>query len=115
VATGLAAPPTIARPLRNQPNKPNPTKRWENSMREKEPQFTVTDGASSPPKANCAKAAKYSSPAPQPIRPEAVAPGQAVQVEVEEPEVMDGDETIPEPTAAESAQQKGSTMPPRAD
>jgi hypothetical protein len=75
-------------------------------MREKEPQFTVTDrrkftsegelregGESTPP------------PAPQPIRPEAVAPGQAVQVEVEEPEVMDGDETIPEPTAAESAQQ----------
>jgi hypothetical protein len=75
-------------------------------MREKEPQFTVTDrrkftsegelregGESTPP------------PAPQPIRPEAVAPAQAVQVEVEEPEVMDGDETIPEPTAAESAQQ----------
>jgi len=75
-------------------------------MREKEPQFTVTDrrkftsegelregGESTPP------------PAPQPIRPEAVAPAQAVQVELEEPEVMDGDETIPEPTAAESAQQ----------
>jgi Domain of unknown function (DUF1844) len=78
-------------------------------MREKEPQFTVTDrrkftsegelresGESTPP------------PAPQPIRPEAVAPApvQAVQVEVdEEPEVMDGDETIPEPTAAESAAQ----------
>jgi len=75
-------------------------------MREKEPQFTVTDrrkftsegelregGESTPP------------PAPQPIRPEAVAPAQAVQVELEDPEVMDGDETIPEPTAAESAQQ----------
>jgi hypothetical protein len=77
-------------------------------MREKEPQFTVTDrrkftsdgelregGESAPP------------PAPQAIRPEAVAaaPAQAVQVELEEPEVMDGDETIPEPTAAESAQQ----------
>jgi hypothetical protein len=79
-------------------------------MREKEPQFTVTDrrkftsegelregGESTPAPAS----------APQPIRPEAVAPApaQAVQVEVEEPEVMDGDETIPEPTAAESAQQ----------
>jgi hypothetical protein len=77
-------------------------------MREKEPQFTVTDrrkftsegelregGESTPP------------PASQPIRPEAVAPApaQAVQLEVEEPEMMDGDETIPEPTAAESAQQ----------
>ena len=77
-------------------------------MREKEPQFTVTDrrkftsegelregGESTPP------------PAPQAIRPEAVAPAPApaVQVELEEPEVMDGDETIPEPTAAESAQQ----------
>jgi Domain of unknown function (DUF1844) len=77
-------------------------------MREKEPQFTVTDrrkftsdgelregGESTPP------------PAPQAIRPEAVAPApaQAVQVELEEPEVLDGDETIPEPTAAESAQQ----------
>jgi hypothetical protein len=82
--------------------------RLENTMREKEPQFTVTDrrkftsegelregGESTPP------------PAPQAIRPEAVAPApaQAVQVELEEPEVMDGDETIPEPTAAESAQQ----------
>jgi hypothetical protein len=50
-----------------------------------------------------------SSPVPQAIHPEAVAPdpapAQAVQVELEEPEVMDGDETIPEPTAAESAQQ----------
>ena len=77
-------------------------------MREKEPQFTVTDrrkftsegelregGESTPP------------PAPQAIRPEVVAsaPAQAVQVELEEPEVMDGDEIIPEPTAAESAQQ----------
>jgi hypothetical protein len=83
-------------------------KRLETTMREKEPQFTVTDrrkftsegelregGESTPP------------PAPQAIRPEAVAPApaQAVRVELEEPEVMDGDETIPEPTAAESAQQ----------
>jgi Domain of unknown function (DUF1844) len=83
-------------------------KRLENTMREKEPQFTVTDrrkftsegelregGESTPP------------PAPQAIRPEAVAPApaHAVQVELEEPEAMDGDETIPEPTAAESAQQ----------
>jgi hypothetical protein len=79
-------------------------------MREKEPQFTVTDrrkftaegelregGESTPP------------PAPQAARPEpaavAAAPAQAVQLELDEPEAMDGDETIPEPTAAESAQQ----------
>jgi hypothetical protein len=79
-------------------------------MREKEPQFTVTDrrkftaegelregGESTPP------------PAPQAARPEpaaaAPAPAQTVQLELDEPEVMDGDETIPEPTAAESAQQ----------
>ena len=78
-------------------------------MREKEPQFTVTDrrkftaegelregGESTPP------------PAPQAARSEpaaAPAPAQTVQLELDEPEVMDGDETIPEPTAAESAQQ----------
>ena len=79
-------------------------------MREKEPQFTVTDrrkftaegelregGESTPP------------PAPQAARPEpaaaAPAPAQTMQLELDGPEVMDGDETIPEPTAAESAQQ----------
>lgn len=78
-------------------------------MREKEPQFTVTDRRKFTSEGELREAGESTPPpAPQPIRPEAVAPApvQAVQVEVEEePEVMDGDETIPEPTAAESAQQ----------
>jgi len=75
-------------------------------MREKEPQFTVTDRRKFTSEGELREGGESTPPAaPQPIRPEAVAPAQAVQVEVEEPEVMDGDETIPEPTAAESAQQ----------
>jgi Domain of unknown function (DUF1844) len=81
-------------------------------MREKEPQFTVTDRrkftAEGELRDGEATASESTSPAPQAMRPEAVAPApaQAVQVELEEPEVMNGDETIPEPTAAESAQQR---------
>jgi hypothetical protein len=81
-------------------------------MREKEPQFTVTDRRKFTSEGELREGDESTtSPAPQPIRPEAAspapspAPAQAVQVGVEEPEVMDGDETIPEPTAAESAQQ----------
>jgi hypothetical protein len=77
-------------------------------MREKEPQFTVTDRRKFTSEGELRESGESTSPpAVQPIRPEAVAPApaQAVQVEVEEPELMDGDETIPEPTAAESAQQ----------
>ena len=58
VATALAAPPAIARPWLNRPAEPNPSlpkravsfsfrqrykRRLEKTMREKEPQFTVTD------------------------------------------------------------------------
>jgi hypothetical protein len=77
-------------------------------MREKEPQFTVTDRRKFTSEGELREGGESTTPpAPQPIRAEAVAPApaKAVQVEVEEPEVMDGDETIPEPTAAESAQQ----------
>ena len=77
-------------------------------MREKEPQFTVTDRRKFTSEGELREGGESTpSAAPQPLRPEAVAsaPAQAVQVEVEEPELMDGDETIPEPTAAESAQQ----------
>jgi hypothetical protein len=85
----------------------------ENTMREKEPQFTVTDRrkftAEGELREGEAKASESTPPAPAPqaIRPERVAPApaQAVQVALDEPEAMDGDETIPEPTAAESAQQ----------
>jgi hypothetical protein len=83
-------------------------KRLENTMREKEPQFTVTDRRKFTSEGELREGSESTpSPVPQAIRPEAVAPApaQAVQVELEEPEVMDGDETIPEPTAAESAQQ----------
>jgi Domain of unknown function (DUF1844) len=76
-------------------------------MREKEPQFTVTDRRKFTSDGELREGGESTPPAaPQAIRPEAVAPApaQAVQVELE-PEVMDGDETIPEPTAAESAQQ----------
>ena len=78
-------------------------------MREKEPQFTVTDRRKFTSEGELREGGESTPPPapPQAIRPEAVAPApaQAVQVELEEPEVMDGDETIPEPTAAESAQQ----------
>jgi hypothetical protein len=91
-------------------------------MREKEPQFTVTDRrkftAEGELRDGEAQASESTPPTPQNTRPEpavapqakrpepvAQAPAQAVQVEQEEPELMDGDETIPEPTAAESAQQ----------
>jgi hypothetical protein len=75
-------------------------------MREKEPQFTVTDRRKFTSEGELREGGESTpAPAPQPIRPEAAAPAQSVQVEVEEPEMMDGDETIPEPTAAESAQQ----------
>jgi hypothetical protein len=89
-------------------------------MREKEPQFTVTDRrkftAEGELREGEAKASESVSPATasaptappaaaQAASPQTVAPTQAVQVELDEPEAMDGDETIPEPTAAESAQQ----------
>jgi hypothetical protein len=87
----------------------------EKTMREKEPQFTVTDRRkftaegelregegkaveSSPPPPVVERAQKVASP-----QPAAAAP--ALQVDLEEPEITDGEETIPEPTAQESAQQ----------
>jgi hypothetical protein len=87
-------------------------------MREKEPQFTVTDRrkftadgelregestASAPP--------PVSPPPPPPVAeraqqtPQAAAAAQGLQVDLEEPEELDGADTIPEPTALESAQQ----------
>jgi Domain of unknown function (DUF1844) len=77
-------------------------------MREKEPQFTVTDRRKFTSEGELREGGESTPPAaPQAIRPEEVAPApaQAVQIELEEPEVLDGDDTIPEPTAAESAQQ----------
>jgi uncharacterized protein DUF1844 len=85
-------------------------KDWKNIMREKEPQFTVTDRRKFTSEGELREGSESSAPpAPQAARPEPVvaapAPMQAVEVELEEPELMDGDETIPEPTAAESAEQ----------
>ncbi len=77
-------------------------------MREKEPQFTVTDRRKFTSEGELREGSESTlSPAPQAARPEpnVPAPAQTVQVGLEEPEVMDGDDTIPEPTAAESAQQ----------
>jgi hypothetical protein len=87
----------------------------EEIMREKEPQFTVTDRrkftAEGELREGEARPSESIAPPPAPpaaaqaASPQPVAPAQAIQVELEEPEGMDGDETIPEPTAAESAQQ----------
>jgi hypothetical protein len=79
-------------------------------MREKEPQFTVTDRRKFTSEGELREGSESTpSPVPQTARPEptapAPAPAQTVQVGLEEPEVMDGEDTIPEPTAAESAQQ----------
>jgi len=77
-------------------------------MREKEPQFTVTDRrkftAEGELRDGETKPSESAPAAPQTARPEPVATSPA-RVELEEPEAMDLDETIPEPTAAESAQQ----------
>jgi hypothetical protein len=83
-------------------------------MREKEPQFTVTDrrkftaegelreGEAKPTESNPSPVAERTKPA---AGPQPVAAKQAVQVELDEPDLIDGDEMIPEPTAAEAAQQ----------
>ncbi len=78
-------------------------------MREKEPQFTVTDRrkftADGELREGEEKARESSPPPPAAERVQPAAKPQAIEVELDEPEMMNGDETIPEPTAAESAQQ----------
>jgi Domain of unknown function (DUF1844) len=85
----------------------------EKTMREKEPQFTVTDRrkftAEGELREGEGKAVESSPPppvaerAPQAASPQPAAPAPALQVELDEPEMAE--ETIPEPTAQESAQQ----------
>jgi hypothetical protein len=82
----------------------------ENTMREKEPQFTVTDrrkftaeGELREGETETKTANNVPPPAAAPVSPP-MKP-QAVEVELDEPELPDGEEMIPEPTAAESAQQ----------
>ncbi len=85
-------------------------------MREKEPQFTVTDrrkftaegelreGAVSESSTPPAAAERSTPPVSQPV----AVTTQPVDAEFDEPEALgtDEEETIPEPTAAESAQQR---------
>jgi hypothetical protein len=83
-------------------------------MREKEPQFTVTDRRKftaegelreGEGKTSESKTSESIPPPPVAERVERAVPAQRVQEELDEPEMVDGDETIPDPTAAESAQQ----------
>ena len=88
-------------------------------MREKEPQFTVTDRrkftAEGELRDGESKASEPIPPSPPPPpapvveraqqAPQAAAVPQGLQVDLEEPEDVDGADTIPEPTALESAQQ----------
>ena len=87
-------------------------------MREKEPQFTVTDRrkftAEGELREGESKASEPTPPSPPPTppvaerahqAPQAAAAVQELQVDLEEPEELDGADTIPEPTALESAQQ----------
>jgi Domain of unknown function (DUF1844) len=82
-------------------------------MREKEPQFTVTDRRKFTAEGELRDGqASESSPEPpvivRPQPPASAAPAgksQVLQTELEEPLAMNDEESIPEPTAAESAQQ----------
>lgn len=80
-------------------------------MREKEPQFTVTDrrkftaeGELREGQATPIESAPAPVAAARPTQPQAAAT-QLLQAEMDESPTMEDDETIPEPTAAESAQQ----------
>jgi Domain of unknown function (DUF1844) len=87
-------------------------------MREKEPQFTVTDRRKFTAEGELREGegkASESSPPPavaerikQPVSPQPTATAQVLHADLHEPETspMDEEETIPEPTAAESAQQR---------
>ena len=87
-------------------------------MREKEPQFTVTDrrkftaeGELRDGESKASEPTPPAPPAPAPVSeraqqaPPAAVATQDLQVDLEEPEEVDGADTIPEPTALESAQQ----------
>jgi Domain of unknown function (DUF1844) len=88
----------------------------EETMREKEPQFTVTDRRKFTAEGELREgAASESSPPPvvaerskPPVSQPAAVTTQAVDAEFDEPDALatDEEDTIPEPTAAESAQQR---------
>ena len=85
-------------------------------MREKEPQFTVTDRRKFTAEGELREGtASESSPQPAaaerakpPVSPQATVTAQAVDADFDEPDGLatDQEESIPEPTAAESAQQR---------
>ena len=83
-------------------------------MREKEPQFTVTDRRKFTAEGELREGvAKTSESAPAPVVAERATPQanpapaatQTLQAALDDPIAMEDEETIPEPTAAESAQQ----------
>jgi hypothetical protein len=86
-------------------------------MREKEPQFTVTDRRKFTAEGelrngeSTASEPTPPSPPPPPVAeraqqaPQAAVATQELQADLEEPEDVDGADTIPEPTALESARQ----------
>jgi Domain of unknown function (DUF1844) len=81
----------------------------EKTMREKEPQFTVTDRRKFTAEGELREGegqASHSTPTP-PVSTQPVAATQPLQADLQEPDALqaDDDETIPEPTAAEAAQQ----------
>ena len=83
-------------------------------MREKEPQFTVTDRRKFTAEGELREGeTSESSPQPavaeriqQPMSPQPSGKTETVKTEFDEPMALDEEDTIPEPTAAESAQQR---------
>jgi hypothetical protein len=89
---------------------------WKKAMRDKEPQFTVTDRRKFTAEGELREGegkASESSPPPtvaervkQAVSPPPTGKSEVLQAGLEEPAQIDEDETIPEPTAEESAQQR---------
>ena len=76
-------------------------------MRDKEPQFTVTDRRKFTAEGEL-RDGTASESSPPTVSPQATVTAQAVDAEFDEPDGLatDEEESIPEPTAAESAQQR---------
>jgi hypothetical protein len=76
-------------------------------MREKEPQFTVTDRRkfTADGELREGQTSESSSQAPVAERPQPAGKSQVLPAELDEPLAINDEEAIPEPTAAESAQQ----------
>jgi len=76
-------------------------------MREKEPQFTVTDRRKFTAEGELreGQTSEISSQAPVAASPQPAGKSQVLPAELDEPLAINDEEAIPEPTAAESAQQ----------